>query len=59
MTDEHLRQIEDCENREQRLSDWERGFIDSIRRQLEAGNTLTEKQAETLDRIWERVTAKG
>jgi hypothetical protein len=59
MNDEHLQQVEDCESREQRLSDWERGFIDSIRRQLESGRALTEKQAEALDSIWEKATAKG
>lgn len=53
---EHVQMILDCENRESKLSDWERGFIDSIGRQLAAGRRLTDKQSETLDRIWERVT---
>jgi hypothetical protein len=35
--DEYITLIEDCEKREERLSDWERGFIDSLRRQIEAG----------------------
>lgn len=51
--------IEDCENRESRLTDWERSFIDSIKRQIAAGRTLTDKQSDSLDRIWERVTSKG
>lgn len=54
--DEHIQMAKDCENRESKLTDWERGFIDSITRQLDAGQALTGKQAETLDRIWERVT---
>lgn len=54
--DEHLTMVTDCENRESKLTDWERTFIDSIRSQLEASRPLSEKQRETLDRIWERVT---
>jgi len=53
---EHAQMIEDCENREAKLSDWERSFIDSIGRQLAAGRALTDEQVEQLDRIWERVT---
>lgn len=54
--DEHLTMVEDCENRESKLTDWERGFIDSIRAQLENSRPLSEKQADRLDAIWERVT---
>jgi hypothetical protein len=56
MSEDHSQMIDDCINRESKLSDWERGFIDSIRSQVDKGNTLTPKQAETLDAIWERVT---
>lgn len=51
--------IADCEARESRLSDWEREFIDSLQRQLADGRSLTNRQAETLDTIWERATANG
>jgi hypothetical protein len=54
--DEHLTMVEDCENRESKLTDWERGFIDSISKQMADGRALSEKQAERLDAIWERVT---
>lgn len=54
--DDWITLVEDCENREQRLSDWERQFIDSVRHQLDAGRPLTPKQAATLDDIWEKVT---
>lgn len=54
--DEHLTMVQDCEDRESKLSDWERGFIDSIRAHLEKDRPLSAKQAETLDAIWERVT---
>lgn len=54
--DEHAQMVEDCENRESKLTDWERGFIDSLSKQLAEGRRLTEKQAAALDEIWERVT---
>lgn len=57
--DEALQLIEDCENRESRLTDWERGFVDSVKRQIGSGRTLTEKQSDRLDEIWQRVTARG
>lgn len=56
---EAAQMVSDCEAREERLSDWDRGFIDSINRQLVDGRSLTAKQAETLDTIWERATARG
>ena len=58
-TAEYLTLVEDCEKRESRLTEWETRFIDSIRRQLEEERALSPKQSETLDNIWERVTAKG
>ena len=35
--DEYLTMLDDCEKREERLTDWERGFVDSLRRQIEQG----------------------
>lgn len=58
-TDDTPQLIEDCETREERLTDWERGFIDGIKARVTAGQGLTTKQRETLDEIWERATAKG
>lgn len=57
--EEYLQMLTDCENRESRLSDWERGFVDSLRRQIEAGRPPTPKQIETLDNVWEKATARG
>lgn len=57
--DEYVTLLDDCEAREERLSDWERGFCDSLRRQLEQGRRPTSKQIEALDRAWERATARG
>lgn len=55
-TDEHAAMVADCVQRESKLSDWERGFIDSMERRLDGGFALSKKQAEWLDEIWEKVT---
>lgn len=57
--DQYLTLIDDCEQREGRLSDWQRGFLDSLRRQIEAGNVPTQKQIDKLDEAWEQATARG
>lgn len=57
--EENLQLIEDCEARESRLNDWERGFLDSIRRRIEAGDSLTEKQTDILNKTWEKATSKN
>lgn len=51
--------IADCEAHESRLSDWEAGFIDSIKAQITDGRALSDRQAATLEKIWEKATAKG
>lgn len=56
---EYLTLIEDCENRESKLSDWQRGFIDSLRKQIEEGRHPTLKQIEKLDEAWEQATKRG
>ena len=58
-TSEYLTLLDDCEERADRLTDWERGFIDSLSGQIAQGRRPTPKQAETLDTIWERATARG
>ena len=57
--DEYATLLDDCEAREERLSDWERCFCDSLRRQLEQGRRPAPKQIEALDRAWERATDRG
>jgi len=57
--DEYLTMLDDCEHRESRLSDWERGFVDSLRAWIESGKRPSPKQVETLDNVWEKATAKG
>jgi len=56
---EQMTLVEDCEARESRLSDWERQFIDSIKSQLTNGLSLSQKQSDHLDEVWEKATAKG
>jgi len=57
--DEYITLIEDCEQRCERLSDWESDFVSSLRDQLEAGRALSPKQIDVLDGIWEKVTGRG
>lgn len=58
-TEENMTMVEDCEKRESRLTDWQRTFIDSVKKQLEDGRPLTKRQKETLDDVWEEATANG
>jgi hypothetical protein len=57
--DEYLTLLDDCEKRSEKLTAWECGFVDSLQRQLADGRRPSAKQVETLDRIWERATARG
>lgn len=56
-SDEYTQLIEDCERRESRLTEWETNFLDSLRRQIGNDHYPSPKQIETLDNIWEKVTA--
>jgi hypothetical protein len=59
LAEDQLQLVDDCEQRESRLTDWERGFVDNVKARLEAGRPLTPLQVKTLDEIWERATARG
>ena len=54
--DEHVQMVKDCENRESKLTDTEREFIDAMSRRLDEGRALTPRMAEWLNAIWDRVT---
>lgn len=54
--EEIVQMIKDCMERESKLTDWERGFVDSIDKQLAKGHSLSRKQDERLTEIWERIT---
>ncbi len=51
--------IDDCENRDTQMSEWEQGFISSVSTQLGNDRFLTDKQDETLTDIWRKVTENG
>lgn len=54
---EQQQMIDDCERRESKLTAWESDFIDSLAGRICRGHTLTDKQAEILLKIWDRITA--
>lgn len=56
---EHEQMVDDCEKRESRLTDGQRTLIDSYGKQLRDGRSLTKRQAEVLEDIWEAATARG
>lgn len=56
--DEYDQMLRDCAARSSALTRWERGFVESLQSRIAAGLPLTPKQCETLDKIWERVTAQ-
>lgn len=57
MSTEHEDMVNDCLERDSKLTEWEQGFIRRLHERLDAGRDLTDRQAEVLDAIWERVTA--
>ena len=46
-------------DRQSQLNDWEISFLDSINDQVAEEGTLTDRQFEKLESIWERVTENG
>lgn len=39
-----------------KLTDWEQSFVTDLQERLEGGRDLTERQRETLEKIWEERT---
>ena len=56
---EQEQMIDDIEDRESRVNDWEREFISSIKSRLDDDMNLTTRQEEILERIWNKVTQRG
>ncbi len=54
--EENAQMVTDCENRESKLTEWERGFVQSCRERIDAGRALTDNMAERLEEAWNRVT---
>ena len=48
--------LSDCESRKSKLSPWEADFIASIREQFDRRGSISEKQSEVLNKIWDRIT---
>lgn len=59
LKDEYMEMVDDCENRESQMNEWECEFIESISNRLAEDSPLSEKQIEKLNAIWEKATAKG
>lgn len=59
--EEYHTMCEDCEEREERLTEWEHDFITDIKERLEKKEPrpLSGRQIEMLCSIWERATEKG
>ena len=58
-TDEYREMIDDCAARESRMTEWECSFVESLDEQLFDTKSLSTKQIDVLNRIWEKVTARG
>jgi hypothetical protein len=56
-TEENQQMLEDCFNREDKLTDWERGYIDTTQNYMDRKGRITEPQEEILERIWNRITS--
>jgi hypothetical protein len=54
--DDHRDWLDAVESDGVNLSTWETDFIESLRRQVDAGRTLSEKQGEILERIYAEKT---
>ena len=52
ITQEHVQMIDDCIKRQDKLSEWEINFIVNI----EDKESLSDKQIEKLELIWDKVT---
>jgi len=48
----HMSWIDKCMEKRHKLSDWERKFVIDIRLQLRQKGSLSDKQAEVLERIY-------
>ncbi len=48
--------VADCKKRMHSLSDWEFNLVDNIKYRLDNGIYITRKQAEHLEKLWERIT---
>ena len=57
--EEYIQMIDDCEDRESKLSEWDINFLESIRNRVEEGISPTGRQIRVLENIWEKSTKDG
>lgn len=57
--DEIFEMLSDCMSRDLLLNEWETEFIGSLEKQLDNNRSLSIKQIDILERIWEKVTKFG
>ena len=57
--EEYQQLIDDCTARESQLTEWEANFLESVDTQLDERGSLSPKQVDTLENIWEKVTRNG
>lgn len=58
-TNENMVLVNDCMQRQDRLSNWEQDFLQSIAEQIAKGRALSEKQVNKLNSIWDKATEGG
>lgn len=51
--------LKDIAKRLQRLNEWEIGFIVNVEDRFLKGQSLSKKQLDTLDKIYEKATENG
>lgn len=57
MNDEIIILLDDCEKRYKKLNDWEKEFIENIRKQYIKKKALNQSQLDCLNKIWEKATS--
>lgn len=57
--EEYVTMLNECDERGDRLADWEWGSLGLLRWQIKNGEQLSARQIGMLKSIWEKATAKG
>lgn len=56
-TENYLKSISEIEAHQEKLSGYERGYVDSLRRQIAREIAVSSYQSRLLEKIWKRVVA--
>lgn len=54
--DDYIRKVDECEEHDDVLLDWERSFLAAMSSWASKGREFSPKQKEFIDQIWTRVT---